>query len=182
MVCRERERILREVESVTHCAIDIGESLRIVSEVNWGRRGDIRKRGKWQRDTVRDRTRGRNAESSGEGREQLSARDRLVIDRPEIFGCDEAEADLMVDSDRFNFLSFWNRSVKAILSVCGSFGARHLTTYEIRPPDFPCKSKTSLLYRGNNPRVRRGRLCVLLNSASNGLLLALRYGHAGCIL
>jgi hypothetical protein len=106
MVCRERERILREVESVTHCAIDIGESLRIVSEVNWGRRGDIRKRGKWQRDTVRDRTRGRNAESSGEGREQLSARDRQVIDRPEIFGCDEAGADLMVDSDRFNFLSF----------------------------------------------------------------------------
>jgi hypothetical protein len=44
-----------------------------------------------------------------------------VIKRAEIFGCDVAGADKMVVADRFNFLSFWNRSVKAISSGSGIF-------------------------------------------------------------
>ncbi len=111
------------MESVTHCSIS-GSLLRIVSEVNWGRRGDI-----WKRktsklsDTARDRTKGREAGSSGDRSSQLSARDKLVIDKAETVGCDVVGAAKTVDIDRFNFLSFWNRSVKAILLVCGNFRA-----------------------------------------------------------
>jgi hypothetical protein len=126
MAPREKERSLREVESATYRAIISvsGFVWEIVSEVNWGRRGDIvaRRTLKWI-DTCKDRRKGRNAGSSGEWKKQLSVRDRVVIDRAEIFGCDVAGADKMVVVDRFNFLSFWNRSVKAILLVCGNFRA-----------------------------------------------------------
>jgi hypothetical protein len=60
MAQRERERILREVESVTHCAIKIGLMLKIMSEVNCGRRGNMLERGcRELSDTVRDRTKRR---------------------------------------------------------------------------------------------------------------------------
>jgi hypothetical protein len=49
-------------------------------------------------------------------------RDKAVIDRAEIFGCNAAVVDEMIDDDMFNSVSFGNRS-KAILSVCGSFEA-----------------------------------------------------------
>jgi hypothetical protein len=47
MVGRERERILTEVESETHCAMLAGFPFDNVSEVNWGRRGDIVVKGTW---------------------------------------------------------------------------------------------------------------------------------------
>jgi hypothetical protein len=52
---------------------------------------------------------------------QMPVRDRVVIDRADVFRCGEVGADKMSDEDRFNFLSFWNRSVKAISSGSGSF-------------------------------------------------------------
>jgi hypothetical protein len=104
----ERERSLREVESVTHCAIEIGLMLKIMSEVNCGRRGNMLERGKKAlfNNTVRDRTKGRNAGFKGDRSTELPTTDRLVIARGGTSGCDVAGADKMVDSVRISFLSF----------------------------------------------------------------------------
>jgi hypothetical protein len=75
--------------------------------------------GTWSmRDTVRDRTKGREAGSSGDWSLQMPVKDKLVIERAEIFGCDVVGADKTVVVDRHNFLSFWNRSVRGTTSVC----------------------------------------------------------------
>jgi hypothetical protein len=46
-------------------------------------------------------------------------------------------ADKMSHEDRFNFLSFWNRSVKAISSACEIFRAWHITTYGVPTSECP---------------------------------------------
>jgi hypothetical protein len=102
---------------MTHCAIEAELLLRIMSEVNRGRRGSI-----WARRTVllrmRDRTKGRNIGSNGEVKSQVrEEREMLVIDK-----LDTCEVGLkMCDEIRFSFLSFLNRSVKGIISILESY-------------------------------------------------------------
>lgn len=129
MAWSERERRVRDVESGTHWTIASGLWSGMMSVVNWGRRRDMpRRRGVLSfRDTVKDRTKGRETGSGSDPLLQYCM-DKIVIDKAVTFRYGVAGANSMYDEQRLSFLSFLNCPATWFSSASRMFRVRRSAT------------------------------------------------------